>query len=133
MAIVNTRFHNWSAAQIVMLVNAALFVVGAILHMGVQVGPLTEPRIVPATVVETICALALVAGALAPFYASGAAAAAAVASNIVALAGLALGAIALALGAGPRTVSNDIYHLIMTLLALAALWLVITRERRNHR
>ena len=65
MAIVNTRFHNWSAAQIVMLVNAALFVVGAILHMGVQVGPLTEPRIVPATVVETICALALVAGALA--------------------------------------------------------------------
>ena len=131
MAIDNTRFPNWSAAQIVMLVNAALFVVGAILHMGVQVGPLTEPRIVPATVVETICALALIAGALAPFYASGVAGAAAVASNIVALAGLALGAIALALGAGPRTVSNDIYHLIMTLLALTALWLAIARVRRR--
>jgi hypothetical protein len=133
MAIVNARFHNWTAAQIIMLLNAAFFGVGAVLHLGIQVGPLTEPRIVPATVVETICALALVAGALAPLYASGIAAAAAVTANIVALAGISLGAIALALGAGPRTVSNDIYHLIMTLLALAALWLVIARERRNRR
>jgi hypothetical protein len=48
-----------------MLGNAALFVFGALQHAGVAVGPLHEPVIVPASVVEVLCAMALSWGAAA--------------------------------------------------------------------
>ena len=42
-----------------MLGNAALFVFGALQHAGVTIGSLQEPVIVPASVVEVVCVLAL--------------------------------------------------------------------------
>jgi len=42
-----------------MLGNAAVFVFGALQHAGVSIGPLHEPTIVPASIVEVFCALAL--------------------------------------------------------------------------
>lgn len=48
-----------------MLANAAVFIFGALQHAGVSIGPLHEPVIVPASIVEIICALALVWGAVA--------------------------------------------------------------------
>lgn len=48
-----------------MLANAALFVFGALQHAGVAFGPLQEPVIIPASIVELICAVALIWGAVA--------------------------------------------------------------------
>jgi hypothetical protein len=50
-----------------MLGNAAVFVFGALQHAGVAIGSLHEPVIVPASVVEVLCALALSWGAAAVF------------------------------------------------------------------
>lgn len=132
MATINARFHHLAAPQLVMSANAALFIVGAILHLGVPLGPLSEPRIVAAGVAETVCALALTAGALAPIYAPRISVVAAAAANLIALAGVTLGVIALAFGAGTRTVSNDVAQLLMTVLAFTSLWLLFAR-RRNRR
>jgi hypothetical protein len=44
---------------VLMLADAALFVFGALQHAGVAIGPLHEPVIVPASVVEVLCASAL--------------------------------------------------------------------------
>lgn len=43
-----------------MLANAAVFAFGALQHAGASIAPLHEPVIVPAGIVEIICALALV-------------------------------------------------------------------------
>jgi hypothetical protein len=108
---------------ILMLANAALFVFGALQHAGVTFGPLHEPVIIPASIVELICAVALTWGAVAILRRSPKASRAALTGNVVAIAGVAIGMVALAAGAGPRTASNDFYHMIM--LALAAISLVI--------
>ncbi len=130
MAVQNyPGFQSPTAAHLIMVVNGAFFVISAILHLGVQLGPWSEPRLAPATLVEMICALALAAGALAPRYAPRAAAAAPIAANLIALVGLTLEAIAQALDAGLRTASNDIFHLLLALLTLAALWLLVSRTR----
>jgi len=133
MAIVTDRFHAVAASQRVMLANAALFVVEAILHLGVRLGPLSEPRIVAASVTETICALALTAGVLVPVYLRRGVAVSAVVGNLFALAGVALSVIALALGAGPRTLSNEVAHALMTVLAFLSLWLLFSERRTRRR
>ena len=48
-----------------MAANAAVFVFGAVQHAGVGIGSLHEPVIVPASIVETVCALALFWGVVA--------------------------------------------------------------------
>ena len=132
MAKFGARFHEWTAPQILMLVNAALFVAGAVLHMGIPLGPMSAPRIDVAAAMESISALVLIAGALAPRAAPRGGWLGAIAANLVALAGIAVGVIALALGAGPRTLSNDIYHVVMTLLAFGALWLLFKDRYREE-
>jgi hypothetical protein len=47
-----------------MLGKPAVFVFGALQHAGVSIGPLHEPTIVPASIVEVFCALALSWGAV---------------------------------------------------------------------
>jgi hypothetical protein len=106
-----------------MLVNAALFVFGALQHADVAFGPLHEPVIIPASIVELLCALALIWGAVAILRRSPKATRAALTGNVVAIVGVAIGMVALGVGAGPRTASNDLYHMIM--LALAAVSLLI--------
>jgi len=106
---------------ILMLLNAALFVFGALQHAGIAFGSLREPVIIPASIVETICALALIWGAAAVLRRSAKATRAAVIGNVVAITGVTIGMVALAIGAGPRTENNDIYHRIMLLLAVGSL------------
>jgi hypothetical protein len=98
-------------------------VLGGLQHVGVAIGPLQEPIIIPATVVELLCAVALIWGVFKIWKGSPAAWRAALIGNLVVIAGVAIGMVALAVGAGPRTASNDLYHKIM--LALAAASLVI--------
>ena len=109
-----------------MLGNATIFVFGALLHTGVAIGPLHEPLIIPASIVETLCALALIWGAAAVLTGRSKARRAALIGNLVAISGVATGVVALSLGAGPRTASNDLYHGIMLALGLAAIGTLLT-------
>ena len=106
---------------VLMLGNAALFVFGALQHAGVAIGSLREPVIIPASIVELVCALALFWGAAAVWTRSLKAWRAALIGNLIVIAGVAIGMVALAVGAGPRTASNDLYHKIMLALAGASL------------
>ena len=92
--------------------------------------------IVPASIVEVLCALALSWGAAAVLKQSPKAWRAAFLGNLVAILGVTIGLVALAAGAGPRTASNDLYHGIMLALATASLVILLvpagrTALRRN--
>lgn len=106
---------------ILMLGNAALFVFGALQHAGLVIGSLSEPVIIPASIVELLCALALIWGVVAVLTGSLKAWRSALIGNLIAIAGVAIGMVALAAGAGPRTASNDLDHGIMLALAAASL------------
>ena len=106
---------------LIMIANAALFVFGAVQHVGVVVGSFHEPRILPAAIVETMCAIALGWGGAAVLAHAATLWRTALIANFIALAGVLLGVVALALGAGPRTASNDLYHRIMLVLISASL------------
>jgi hypothetical protein len=117
------------ALGLLMALNMALFVFGAVQHVGVEIGPFSEPVIVPAAIVESICALALFWGLLAVFRESPALRRIAVIGNLVALAGVLLGIVALAAGRGPRTVSNDNLHRAMlTLIGLSFVALLVAHS-----
>lgn len=114
-----------------MLGNAALFVFGALQHAGVAIGSLHEPVIVPASIVEGLCALALSWGAVAVLQQSPKAWPAALIGNLVAILGVVIGMVALSLGAGPRTASNDLYHRVMLALASASLLVLFVPAGRT--
>jgi hypothetical protein len=105
-------------AGLLMIVNAAVFFFGGVQHAGLSVGRFHEPAIIPATIVEVFCGLCLLWGAIALFRSTRSAWRAALITNFVALGGVLLGVAALA--AGPRTPSNDVYHLMMLTLIGAA-------------
>lgn len=107
---------------------------GALQHAGVSIGPLHEPVIIPASIVEILCALGW--GAVAVLRRSPKAWRAALIGSVIAILGVAIGMVSLAVGAGPRTASNDVYHRIMRALATASLLILIvpagrTALRRN--
>ena len=104
-----------------MILNAALFLFGAVQHLGISLGGFHEPRILPAAIVEMLCALSLLGGATAVLGHSTRLWPVALIANLIALGGVLLGMAALALGAGPRTASNDLYHRIMLALIGASL------------
>lgn len=112
-----------------MAAEAVAFFAGAVLHTGapVSIGPteVREPRIVPAVIVESACGLALAVGACGLAFDRFWSRRGAVAANTLALAGTALGMVALAFGRGPRTALNDAFHrgvVLMLLLGLGLLW-----------
>jgi hypothetical protein len=107
-----------------MTTNAAIFFFGGVQHAGVTVGRAHEPAIVPAAIVEILCGLCLLWGASALFRGGRMRWRTALITNLVALGGVLLGIVALAVGAGPRTASNDLYHKIMISLIAAALLLI---------
>src|SRR5216684_898021 len=122
-----------TAAGLLMIANAALFFFGAVQHAGVAIGSFHEPRIIPAAVVETLCGLCLLWGAIALFRDSRMQWRVALITNFVALGGVLLGIAALAAGAGPRTASNDLYHhIILILIGAVVLILFFGRSRINQ-
>ena len=118
---------------LIMIVNATLFVFGAVQHVGVAIGAFHEPHIIPAAIVETICALALLCGAIALLGQFRAGWGVALTGNLIALAGVVLGMVALAMGRGPRTASNDLYHRIMLVLIAAALIILLAAKSALQR
>jgi ABC-type Fe3+ transport system permease subunit len=82
--------------------------------------PLFQPAIV-----ESLCGLALLWGAIALFRNLKTRWLVALITNLFALAGVLLGVAALAAGAGPRTASNDLYHRMMLILIAASLVILL--------
>ena len=86
------------------LVTAAVtFLLAAALHLGLHLAAIAEPRIVPAAVVETLCALCLAVAALDVVAHATRAWSAALTAHLVSIAGVGLGMVALAMGLGPTT------------------------------
>jgi hypothetical protein len=118
---------------IIMLANAALFFFGAVQHVGIELGPFHEPRIIPAAIVETICGIALIWGGVIVLGRPVLGWSAPLIGNLIALAGVCLGMIALAAGRGPRTASNDLYHhMMLTLIGVSLLLLVLGKTVLRH-
>jgi hypothetical protein len=118
-----------SVLGLLMALNTALFVFGAIQHAGVEIGRFREPVIVPAAIVESVCALSLLWGLWAVFRGSPAFRRIVFTGNLIALAGVLLGIVALAAGRGPRTASNDNLHRAMlTLIGLSLMALFMARS-----
>jgi hypothetical protein len=115
----------------VLLVEAVSFLIGALAHLGiripVEIMVLTEPRILPATIVEGICGLVLAGAAYAVFTRKPWSWQAVVAAQAIALGGVVLGIVALSLGGGPNTASNALYHRVMLLLLVGGLVLLSTQ------
>jgi hypothetical protein len=118
------------AAAGLMLVEAATFLVAASLHRGVQIPlgfvTLAEPMIRQASIVETTCGLALVVAAVTVFVGSRWGWLASVGAHLLSAGGVVLGIVALNAGRGPRTASNDAYHLAILAALLIGLVLLTT-------
>lgn len=117
------------------LLYAATFFLGAVLHLGVTVplgvGVLSEPVIPPATVVESLCGLALTVAGVAILTGRRWWWRASVAAHAFALGGVLLGIIAVAApGRGPSTPLNNAYHLTMV-VALTGTLVALARSRRR--
>jgi|SRR5215472_3110848 len=114
----------------VMISNAVVFFFAAVLHAGIALGGLHEPRIIPATIVEVICGISLAWGIVAVFNHWVSQWRFALIGNLVALGGVLLGMAALAAGKGPRTASNDLHHrLMLVLIAASVVILLLMRNR----
>jgi hypothetical protein len=87
---------------------------------------------VPAALVETICGAGLAYAAASLFRRTPAARRVTMIANVIALAGVVIGLVALAVGAGPRTASNDLYHRLM-LAAIGSSFVLLIVSRRRVR
>ncbi|NRQ33007.1 hypothetical protein HII36_14320 [Nonomuraea sp. NN258] len=114
------------------LLYALIFFGAALLHGGLELGPLREPVTVPAVVVEIVCGTSMIAGAYGALTERPRAWDGLLYAHAVALGGVLLGILALAFGAGESTAFSTWYHnLIATALAagLAGIFYV-SRVRR---
>jgi hypothetical protein len=123
-----------TALGLLSAVEAATFLIFASLHLGLQIplwfATLAEPYIWAAARVETLCCLALGAAAVIIFAGWRHAWLTAVVAHVISICGVLLGMAALAAGRGPRTESNDIYHLTILLVMLAGLVLLAAPSGR---
>ena len=115
-------------AGLLMIANAMIFFFGGVQHAGIAIGRLHEPLIIPAAIVEAVCGLCLLWGAIALFRNSTRRWRIALITNLIAFGGVLLGIAALAVGAGPRTASNDLYHRMMLILIGAVILILCFRR-----
>jgi hypothetical protein len=119
-----------TAVGVLVVLYAVTFLTGALLHLGVRIplgfAVLAEPRIIPATIVEGLCGLFLAVGAYAVLTRRTWAWPAVTAAHAFALGGVLLGITALALGGGPSTELNTVYHRVMLVALAAGLVLLLT-------
>jgi hypothetical protein len=125
-----------TAVGILSAIYAATFFSGAMLHLGARIplgfALIAEPTIIPATIVEGLCGMALAVAALAVFTLKSWAWTAAFTAHAFALGGVLLGITALAVGAGPSTDLNTIYHRVMVVALAAVLALLLFDAQRDR-
>jgi hypothetical protein len=130
MTDITLRRHAAAFNVICVLVvfETAVFLSAALQHLGVPISLgftlLSEPRILPAAIVEGSSGLLFFVCAIALLSSKDWAMPAAVGIHIYALAGVLLGILSLAMGFGPRTPTNDLYHMLMLLLIIPGLALL---------
>src|SRR6516164_545958 len=113
-----TTTHRWSIVVIVisvlMVLETITFLLAALVHLGIQF-PLgfSEPRIIPAAIVEGLCGVFLAVGTYGVFARETWAWGVALAAHTFAVAGVLLGITSLAMGFGPSTLPNTIYHWVI--------------------
>ena len=133
MLEITTR--RWSIVVMVisalMVVETITFLLAALSHLGIQF-PLgfSEPRIIPAAIVEGLCGVFLVVGTYGVFARKTWAWGVALAAHIFAVAGVLLGITSLALGLGPSTEMNTMYHRVILAVLLIVLVLLATSSAR---
>jgi len=137
--IEHTTIHQRSGIAttigILSAVYAATFFLGALLHLGIKVplgfAVVEEPVILPATIVEGLCGTALAVAAFAVLAQRNGAWTVAAAAHAFALGGVCLGMVALAVGAGPSTELNTVYHRVMVVALVAVLALLLSPVGRS--
>jgi hypothetical protein len=124
------------ALRILLFVDVVLFLGSALLHAGVRVPlgviTLSEPRILPALIVEGASGLFLLAGAVGVLASRPWAWPVTFAAHAFACAGVMLGIYALTMGWGPRTLVNDVAHRLMLMALVAGLILLSTPGARHN-
>ncbi len=124
--MIETTTRRWTTVVTVIsaliVVEAITFLLATLLHLGIPI-PLgfSEPRIILAAIVEGLCALLLSLSAYAVFARKTWAWRVAIAAHAFAVAGVLLGITALALGRGPSTEANTIYHRVMLVVLVVVL------------
>jgi len=105
--------------------ESGTFLFASLLHLGspisLGVAEVSEPRIIPATVVEGAIAFALGIAAFGAIRRRHWARTAGIAASGFSIAGVLLGITALALGAGPATPLNRVYHGVMLVVLAGTL------------
>jgi hypothetical protein len=109
--------------------EATVLLVLGVAHLGVDLG-LGEPRIPPAAAVEIVCALCLGAAAWAVAERRPGAWELAVGASVCALIGVLVAMSALALGAGPQTVTHEVYHRVLLVVLVLGLVVLFARPER---
>ncbi|MFB4281340.1 hypothetical protein ACBJ59_39045 [Nonomuraea sp. MTCD27] len=102
---------------------ALIFLSFALLHAGIAFGPVREPVIVPAAVVESLCAVATAAGAYGALAGRAWAWDGVIYAHAAALGGVLMGILALAFGDGGGAASALLnwYHSTMAVVLAAGL------------
>lgn len=105
------------------------------MHLGVTIplgiAVVEEPVILPATIVEGLCGTALAVAAFTVLARRNGAWTVATAAHAFALGGVLLGITALAVGAGPSTELNTVYHRVMVVALVAVLALLLSPAGRT--
>ncbi|SEH02843.1 hypothetical protein SAMN05444920_13067 [Nonomuraea solani] len=101
------------------LLYALIFFVFALLHAGITVGPVSQPVIVPAAIVETLCVVVMASGAYGALAGRDWAWDGLIYSHAAALGGVLLGILALTFAPSEPNVLLTWYHAVMA-TALAA-------------
>ena len=106
--------------------EAVVFILAALLHLGVPlpVG-FSEPRILPAFVVETLIGLFFALSAFAVFVRKKWAWGATVGAHVFSIAGISLGMAAMTFSPGRGTEANESYHRVMMAVAVASIILLL--------
>lgn len=124
--IQNTQTQLMKTIGLISAIEALALLVGAVVHLGVQIPigvmVLTEPQIIPATIVEGFCGLILARGAYAAFTSKPWAWKAMIGAQVIALGGILLGIVVSSFG--PNTASNALFHRVMLGVIIASLLLL---------
>jgi hypothetical protein len=115
-----------TALGILVTIEAVTFLLAALLHLGIQNPILTEPRIIPATIVEGLIGVFLAVSAYGVLARRTWAWAATVAAHVFGVLGVLLGIFATTVGPGPATPANTVYHWVMLVVLLAGLVFLLT-------
>lgn len=123
-----------SPLVVLVVFNTVTFLLGAVLHIPVEVPlgftTLREPQIIPATIVEGLAGLLFAFAGPAMATRQTWQRGALIVAHVFSLVGVFVGITALALGGGEATTLNTAYHWLMVVLLTAGLVLLFTPSGR---